>query len=254
MQAMDTLALWSGRFDAWADLLEPKKSDSGGAGEGGGEQEEDFALRQLMALLRVREGQLNVRERTRMLDKERRDETFYKESAGKLRDAETKLVESMDVVQQENAEAEMEPVLRDASRAMQKVEALLAKPQTDAETLTAHNDALAKLSDAINMLNEKAQKASAEGPPSQGQGEEMAFLMQMMQQNPSPGMQGGFKPGMNFSGGDTDMPANPITGHAAGKGDAARTARKAAGSAANAPVEFREALENYYKALEKGAQ
>lgn len=256
MQAMDTLALWSSRFEGWADLLEPKKNDSGGGGgpQGEpGEEEENFALRHLMALLRVREGQVNLRERTRMLDKDRRDEKFYKESANKLREAEAKLIESVDTVQSENTEQEMEPILRETSRSLQFVESLLARPQTDQATAKAQNEAVEKLTDAINMLNEKAKQGGQSGEPGQSQGEEMAFLMQMVQQqNPKPGMQGGFKPGMNMNGGDTDMRADPIKGNAVGKSDAPRATRKAGGTTANLPAEFREALENYYKEIEKG--
>jgi hypothetical protein len=256
MQAMDTLNLWSGRFDEWANLLEPKQSDAGGDGGSGqgGPSEPDSALKELMALLRLREGQFNLRERTRMLDKDRRDEVFYKESAKKLHDAQAKLAETLDQVQNENEEQEVEPALREGSRSMQAVESMLGKPQTDEPVAVAHNRTLEKLSDAINLLNEKQKKAkdssSAQG---QGQGEEMAFLMQMMQQqNPKPGMQGGMKPGMNMNGGDTADTTRPNIGDANGKADVARTARKAGGSSASAPAEFREALENYYKALEKG--
>ena len=79
-------------------------------------------------------------------------------------------------------------------------------------------------------------------------------MAMMEQQNPKPGMQGGMKPGMNMSGGTTSQSATPVTGDATGKNDAPRTARKAGGSAGGAPAEFREALDNYYKALEKGSQ
>ncbi len=257
MQAMDGLGLWADRFEAWADSLDPQQKDESPPSEGppGEPEEDDFALRQLMALLRIRESQLNLRERTRLLDKDRRTEAFYRESAGKLRAAEAKLVETIDVVQEENPEQEMEPVLRETSRALKAVESILAKPQTDEVAALAHNEALEKLSDAINLLNEKAKKSKQSGPPSESPGEEMAFMMQMMQQqNPTPGMQGGMKPGMNMSGGDTAMAASPVAGNATGKADAARTARKASGGAANAPAEFREALENYYKALEKTSQ
>jgi hypothetical protein len=256
MQAMDALALWSDRFDAWADLLEPKKMDAGGAGQGSGGEppEEDNALKHLMALLRLREGQVNLRERTRMLDKNPGQETVYKESANKLRDTESKLIDTLAGVQQENDDQELEPALRDSSRAMQSVESLLARPVTDQGTIVAHNKALEKLTDAINLLNEKAQKQNSSSQAQQ-QGEEMAFLMQMMQQqNPKPGMQGGMTPGMNLNGGNTDMAANPQNGNATGKADAARATRKAGGSAASLPAEFRDALENYYKAIEKGPQ
>jgi hypothetical protein len=76
----------------------------------------------------------------------------------------------------------------------------------------------------------------------------------MQQQNPKPGMQGGMRPGMNTNGGDTSKASNAVAGNAAGKGDGPRTARKAGGSATGAPAEFREALDSYYKALEKGSQ
>jgi hypothetical protein len=257
MQAMDALMLWSDRFDAWADLLEPRKIDAGSAGQsnGAGEPpEEDTALKHLMALLRAREGQVNVRERTHMLDKNRGDETAYKESAAKLREGENKLVDSVEAVQQENDDNELEPVLRESSRSMQYVESLLSRPATDEKTVTAENKAIQNLSDAINLLNEKAQKQNS-SPQSGQQGEEMAFLMQMMQQqNPKPGMQGGMTPGMNFNGGNTDMKANAQNGNATGKADAARVGHKAGGTSASLPSEFRDALENYYKAIEKGPQ
>jgi hypothetical protein len=67
-------------------------------------------------------------------------------------------------------------------------------------------------------------------------------------------MQGGMTPGMNFNGGNTDMAANAQNGNATGKADVARSARKAGGSTANLPTEFRDALENYYKAIEKGGK
>jgi hypothetical protein len=138
---------------------------------------------------------------------------------------------------------------------MERVEMLLAKTQTGEPTVAAHNVALEKLSDAINLLNEKAQKSNNSSPGSPSESDEMAFLMAMMQQqNPQPGMQGGMKPGMNMNGGTTDMPANAINGNAVGKAAAARSSRKAGGGTASLPAEFRDALENYYKALEKGSE
>jgi hypothetical protein len=207
-----------------------------------------------MALLRVREGQVNLRERTRMLDKNPGEESIYKQSATKLRNTESELIDTVGGVQLANDDAELEPVLRDVERSMQTVESLLSKPQTGDPTIVAHNKAIDNLTDAINLLNEKAQKQSSSSQ-SQQQGEEMAFLMQMMQQqNPKPGMQGGMTPGMNMSGGNTDMPANAQNGNATGKADASRNPRKAGGSTASLPAEFRDALENYYKALEGGAK
>ncbi|MDQ6631234.1 MAG: hypothetical protein M3Y82_05700, partial [Verrucomicrobiota bacterium] len=58
--------------------------------------------------------------------------------------------------------------------------------------------------------------------------------------------------GGNPSGGSTDRPAPPATGNASGKRSAERTVNKASGAAnLSLPAEFRETLENYFKAIEQ---
>jgi hypothetical protein len=81
----------------------------------------------------------------------------------------------------------------------------------------------------------------------------MAFLMQMMKNArenqskpmPNPG-EGG-----NTSGGSANRAGGPINGNVQGKGASARNVGKASGVIENAPAEFRDALENYYRAIEK---
>jgi len=85
----------------------------------------------------------------------------------------------------------------------------------------------------------------------------MAFLTRMMRSgNPNgpPGMQppgpGGSGRG-NLSGGTTDQNGRPMGGDASGRGAAGRNVIKAEGVIQNAPVEFRDALENYFHNIEK---
>jgi hypothetical protein len=70
------------------------------------------------------------------------------------------------------------------------------------------------------------------------------------------GMNGkGQQPGQNFAGGDTDRVSGPITGNTTGDADRARETEKTAGRDVRpVPVEYREALQSYRKAIEKFSQ
>ena len=80
----------------------------------------------------------------------------------------------------------------------------------------------------------------------------MAFLMQMMKGQP------GGKPtpmtpmgGDNQNGGGVGRGGRSLGGNVSGKADAARNVNKAAGVMENSPTEFREALDNYFHAIEQ---
>jgi hypothetical protein len=110
------------------------------------------------------------------------------------------------------------------------------------------------LSDLINLLNEEAKKGGGQSggkSKEQSRGEEMAFLMQAMAPQPSPGMKGGKNPGANMSGGTTDRANQAASGNATGKGSDERGVKKSSAIPENYPTEFREALQNYYRALEQ---
>ena len=55
-----------------------------------------------------------------------------------------------------------------------------------------------------------------------------------------------------MSGGTTDKASLPGGGESGGKAGEERSVKKSSGVPQNYPTEFREALENYYKALEEG--
>ncbi len=257
MEAMQNLALWSERFETWAGKLEPKSDNKdGGGGEGGGQGDkpDDSALKQLLGLLRMREKQVGIQERTRLLHDHLDEKTAYRDGAVLLAASQSKLGRDLSKQALDNAFAILEQPYNDAVTRMSDVENLLDRPQTDQITRSAEDKSVAALTDLVNLLNEEAKKSgsSSSGKGQSSGSEDMAFLMQMMAPKPTPGMQAGQTPGGNMSGGTTDKASQAGTGDASGKSGEERSVKKSSAVPQNYPSEFREALENYFKALEEG--
>ena len=257
MEAMQNLASWAEKFNAWADKLEPKADEAGGgsgSGQSGGEKKDDAALKQLLALLRMREKQVNIQDRTRILNGYSEDKTTYNDGAVLLAASQAKLNSDLTKQAVGNPYAVLESPYNDAITAMTDVETLLDRPRTDRVTHEAQDKSLATLTDLINMLNEQAKKSSSSSSSSssrESSSEQMAFLMQMMAPQMTPGMQAGQRPGSNMNGGTTERAAGSLTGDSDGKAGETRTIKKSSGLPQNYPTEFREALENYFKAIER---
>jgi hypothetical protein len=254
MDATHSLAEWSDRLNAWADLLQPKSDSSGGGGEGGAGGEDEALMRELLGLLRVRDREVNLRQRTGLLDQAKPDAATYHDAAKALASTQTEIKNATSKIQQENPAPALEAPLQDIVDSMQGVQALLDKPQTGRETELAQNRSVDLLSDVINLLNEQQQRGnSSSNPQKTASAEEMAFLMQMMAQQMQPAFRMGLNPkgGGSLAGGTTDRAATGLPGDPTGKAPEPRTSRGASGASENVPTEFREALEKYYKAVEK---
>jgi hypothetical protein len=248
MQAMQGLAAWGKRFDEWANLLEPKKDSNsgGGGGEGGGQD----LTKHLIALLRLRDQEINLREQTRLVEQKKDDREVYRGLATFLAVNQERLREGLEVVRKELPIAILEPPMRETDEAMAEATEVLKRPQTDAAAEQAETKVVELLSDVINLIVEQAQPGS--GGESEGQQEDMAFLMQMMSQEPGmqPGMTTGQRGGGSMAGGSTDRRATPQEGDARGRGAEGRRVSRAGGRPTNLPAEFREALESYFNAIE----
>ncbi|MHB8522241.1 MAG: hypothetical protein ACYDH9_15990 [Limisphaerales bacterium] len=253
MDAMQNLATWSRRFSDWADKLEPPPASSagGGGGGGGGDAPDNQLMKELLALLRLREGETTLRQQTRLVEQQKTDPAAYAGGARLLSNVQQKLNEDLGAVQKQNPLAEIEAPLEEARTAMQQNGSLLQKPQTDQAADREETRTIELLSDAINLINEQAQRRN--GSPSSGSGDEMAFLLQMMALGQQPGM--GMNPngGGNTAGGTTDRPTTPLAGDPTGKRAESRDVRKASGAGATLPTEFRDALENYFHGIEQKA-
>ena len=257
LDAVANLVTWSKRFEDWAAKLEPPPDEnSSGQGEGGEQGNDEMQkrlLKMLMTLLRTREGQVTLQEQTRLLDRQREPTPQYLEGTTKLSTQEEELIGRVGGLRRENPVVELNGPLAEAEMRMVETLVELRRPRTDQPALTAHARSVEALSDVINLINEQAKKNPSPGQSKEPGGDEMSFLTQMMAQQPTIGAgmpmpSGG---GGNLAGGDTDSVDAGGPGSAAGRAADGRSPTRAGGAAMrNVPSEFREALEDYYRAVE----
>jgi len=211
---------------------------------------------QLIALLRLRENEMNLRDQTTVLDQQKGDPSTFKDRANSLSDIQKKLAGGLEQIQHQVDIAQMNTAFEQTTTAMEKVESILRQPETGKPADDAEGKTVDSLSDLVNLINEQAQHGSPQ--PSQGKGSsagEMAFLLRMMQ-NTDNAKAMALQPatGLHNAGGKTDRTGNPVTGDAAGKGAATRNVNKASGVIENSPAEFRDALDNYFHGIEQSKQ
>jgi hypothetical protein len=253
LEASANLVQWSGRFQSWADKLEPKgQGANSGSGSGSGQKDNDLT-EQLIALLRLRENEVTLRDQTTVLEQDKGAPDSYQQRAGTLSASQEKLAGDLAHIHEKTALPQLDSAFGDTSGAMKDVLALLRQPQTGQPADAAEVKTVDSLTDLINLINEQAQHASPKPSPGQsGSGdEEMQFLMQMAK--PGNGKAFATQParGLNSAGGAAGHAGGPLSGDAAGKGAGGRSVSQAAGAIENAPAEFRDALENYYHGLEQ---
>ena len=226
---------FSKKFDEWAAVIEDAQKDDPDTSDSQGEsgQMSEAALRRLLALLRLRQAEENVRENTTALEELKEGRPNYREDSKLLSVFQSFVADDL----QKLADAGPSEFLPKAHEAMTEADKLLNKPRTDKPTYDAETD-------AINLIDAEI-KAMMKSGKGKGAGM-MGMLSQMM------GMGAGSSPGQSMMGGTTDKRNTPITGATRGAGDDARTTSKTAGRATRAvPTEFREALQNYYKAVDQ---
>ena len=254
MEASENLAQWSERFQKWSEKLEPKSSGSG-SGSGSGQQGLDLTA-QLIALLRLREGEMNLRDETTLLDQDKGQTDSYQQRAAALADGQEKLAGDLEGIHRKVPVPEIDPAFADVSGAMKEVLTQLRKPQTGQPADVAEVKTVESLTDLINLINEQAQHPSQQPSPGQGSDAgEMQFLLQMMRDSAN-AKAFAAKPatGLNRNGGAASRAGSPLSGDAAGQGASRRPAGQAAGVIETAPAEFRDALENYYHGLEQSKE
>lgn len=257
IEASDDLGQWSDRFQKWSEKLEPKssgKSQGSGSGSGSGDKKDDLT-EQLIALLRLRESEMNLRDQTSILDQDKTRTDAYPKRATELSQEQEKLTGALDGIHQKTPIKELDPAFAQATGSMKNVATLLRQPQTGKPADDAEIATIETLSDLVNLINEQAQRPDQQQSQSQSEGksdEEMQFLLQMMR-NSANAKAMAAKPatGLNHAGGTTDRRGHALSGNAAGKGAGSRNVQQAGGTTEEPPAEFREALENYYHGIEQ---
>jgi hypothetical protein len=252
--ATEKLSTWSRRFNDWAEKLEPPKTASSSQGEGSNSNSGKSpmsVLKQLVALLRLREKEVILREQTRLVEQQKEKPDLYARGSSALAAQEGRSREELERISKDVPLAPLQQVFVETDQSMLGVLQMLMKPKTDDATQKEEGKTIGLLNDAINLINEQAQRQSAQQGEAASQ--QMAMLMQMMRQQGQPGMpmNPGNNPGYNTAGGTTDQvpPSLSLDGKSH-EGDS-RSVNRAGGTTENLPTEFRDALQNYFNEIER---
>ncbi len=230
VRAMQGAAEWSKRFNQWADRLSEKDDSKSGSGEGEGEPD----MKAMLALMRLRQSEAALRDRTGALEQQKESNPRYDMEAEGTALAQTGVKTGVDQLQADPTFPVPPETLAPIGQAMGDASALLIKPETGAPTVAAETDAIDLLDEIIMSESQKSGKNS----------KAMAGLMRMM------GM--GKTPGGNTAGGDTDRPNIVVPGtRASSRPDTHRVVQASGITGAPVPAEFREAIENYQRAIEQ---
>ncbi len=257
MRSVEELTAWAERFDAWAKLIEPEPQEgSGEGGEGQNGFSQDDLMQLLVTMIRLRAEQDNVRGRTSMLEEQKARDPGYADRALELATDQGKLNFKMMETTENNPVEVLDSVMKETVDSMTKSLSLLEEPNTGAPTAAAQKKSVELMTDIINLINEQSQQRNQQQQQSAQQQREQEFLMEMaeQQQGQQPGQQPGAMPGMGPRDGDPTAPGGRASGDGQGKGSLARRVDRGAGGKGSiraVAAEFREAMESYFKNVEK---
>jgi hypothetical protein len=256
LQASSGLGQWSGHFQAWSDKLEPKSDSSKSGQSSKGKSSKKDLTEQLIALLRLRESEMNLHDQTTVLDQQKGDPATFKDRANALSDTQKKLAATLEKIDEQIDLEPLKPSFSETMDAMTQVESVLEKPEAGAPADHAEAKTIDDLSDLVNLINEQAQRPNPQqSSASSSSAEEMAFLLKMMQNTPdAKAMALKSATGYHRNGGTTDQQGHPISGSVTGKNAPSRAVNGASGVIENSPTEFRDALDNYFHGLEQSKQ
>ncbi|MCS1410401.1 MAG: hypothetical protein M2R45_03593 [Verrucomicrobia subdivision 3 bacterium] len=248
MRATEELARWAAQYDEWGDLLEPELSDDPSSGSGDGGENELDLTKHLMALLRLRESELTLRVQTRLLNGKREDPNFFVEQISELAESQVGIQERLVDVLLENPLPDIDAVLDEAHVQMDEVVELLNQNNAGDETVEGETNAINIITDAINMINEQAQRR---GSRASAMAQHMAMMMQMTAMGKGRSMAPNPSGSGSQAGGDTDQAVEGLEGDAKGSADESRGVSRTSGMSESLPTEFRRVFEHYFRELEQ---
>lgn len=228
--ALDQAEAWAEQFEEWAKILdEAKKSNGQSTAQSGPMSKEMLEL--LLSLLKLRQGESNLRDQTRFADSQRHLLPELKRHADRLVEEQLRLMEETQAIRTKYPIPALRRTLGEVHELMDSVRLLLDEPRVDVATVSAESAVIEMLS---NLLR------------SQCQGQGMAALSGLFGM---PGMGGGGNPALA----ESDIETGFSGGTNAGSDPESRSVEKLSGrSARETPAEFRDALESFYNALREG--
>jgi hypothetical protein len=224
VRSIDTARYWSDQFERWAKRL--SESDNSKAAPSNQSGQPDAAqLQALLALMRLRQQQDQLREQTSVINEQKQTSQDYSGEAQDAAQQQAALRDQAQALGQDPSSPLQPQQLAPVAKSMGDAAGLLGKPETGKPTYDAQTDAINLLDAAI------AQQAQKSG---QGGGALMAMM----------GMGGP-------RGGTTDKSNVPIPGSPEGQPLDQRSVIQAGGlDNSRLPGEFRDAIESYQRATE----
>lgn len=251
-EAMDALDSWEEKFKVWADMLEAQISPSGSdSGQGKEEGMGKDITEQILALLRIRDGQGDIMKKTQVVDSgnfQAKRENW----TNILNDQQQELMLDLTDTQIELAKEKLNPLFDDAHTAMSESAIGLKKGESGEITQKAQTESKEIITDLINLLLE-----TNNSPQSSAQGlsiTAMQFLMQQLGQGgegKAPVMTPGKSGGGSNQGGTSNRELGENTGKVLNLPTDSRKSRKSGGISQSPPPEFKKIMEHYFRSIEE---
>jgi hypothetical protein len=208
----------------------------------------------VLRLARIRQQEEDLREQTRAVEERRENDPKYAERVKTLADSQDQLLTEFDNIPEQaavpvQAQMQLSRLWEAIDVAMADAIVTLRKPDTGADAIAAQTEVIELLGQALDQASQ-----SGGGGGGGGGGQQQMAMQQMMRMlGRGMGMGAGAGAGGgNPQGGGTDQASGRGTGRGDGNSATGREIDKAGGrDMASLPVEFREALEGYYNAVDK---
>ena len=249
---------WNGLFLRWAEMLSDDDSPPPpGDGGGDGAESEGETLETMIALIRARERQENLRRHTRALDQSYATNMNYDREAVELSNRQFEAARAIQQLETRVRTDDVKTLVSMASGEMMNAGVNLRRPQTDSETIAIQTAVIELLAAALDqsMNNPPPESDDSQGGQDQQDQQQnqqmqnqqmMQALMQMMQM-----MQAGDQGGEGQTGfGD------PGRADHTGPGMRNRMGEETEPSAAAAdpsrwPSTYRNLMDEYFQAMEE---
>ncbi|MEC8013424.1 MAG: hypothetical protein VX153_04265 [Verrucomicrobiota bacterium] len=251
LQALADLAVWEGKFSAWAKILENQFNESDQFG-GEGESSQKNKDQEILQLLKIKEEQKNILQRTRFFE-EQKFKNNPLEWQRSLGDRQERLAIDLTDTQISLAKEALNPLFDEAHTAMSQAYSLLSRQFTDSRTQMEQSKAKDLVSDLINLLVEGRKSES-----DQNAKDEMSMIDFLLMKNrsgeqqssegksPSTGKKGG---GFNKKGGE-GKELKPFKGENLEAAMPERKTNSGPVITPSIPPEFQEAMERYINRIQ----
>ena len=231
---------WAKRFNAWADRLD----NSGGRdnkGGGGGDPLSAEAIRIMMDLMRIAQQEDALRTQTRATDRLQADKRQHKARSRRLLDKQLDLLADVNVMTADAWSPLLYDLLEEVAEAMDDAGELLERPQTDGETIAAETEVIELLTRACGSCQSQCNS------PAAGMLAQMMAQLAMRQEKKAG--QGSVDGGESNFAGNAQIDGQPAAAAIGEEGSVEKTSGRI--DPATVPEEFREAVEQYFRAMEE---